>query len=154
MKSVPQPPLRGGEVTGYVSTVSPPPPPMEQNPAWQEVNKQLGGTLKLTIASSADYPTKLNTVIAGDDLPELIYINPATHNLANQLAFLQAKMADLTPYLGGDAVRDFPNLANFPTFAWQGPGSVYDQHIWGVPDPRPIISNALMVHQELLSRLE
>jgi putative aldouronate transport system substrate-binding protein len=127
---------------------------MEQNPAWQEVNKQLGGALKLTIASSADYPTKLNTVIAGDDLPELIYINPATHNLANQLAFLQAKMADLTPYLSGDAVRDFPNLANFPAFAWQGPGSVYNQHIWGVPDPRPIFPTRSWSTRSFWSKLE
>ena len=31
-------------------------------------------------------------------------------------------MADLTPYLSGDAVKDYPNLANFPTLAWQPGG--------------------------------
>lgn len=32
---------------------------------------------------------------------------------------LDAKFHDLTPYLSGDAVKDYPNLANLPTTAWK-----------------------------------
>jgi putative aldouronate transport system substrate-binding protein len=153
-KSVAQTPLNGGEITAFTNTVSAPPSPMEENSAWQEVNRQLGATLKVNIVSSADYAAKLNTLIAGDDLPEMVYVNQGGPNpVANLLAFLQAKMMDLTPYLAGDAVKDYPNLANFAGFLWKGPGTIYNEQIWGVPIPRPAIANALMVHQEMLEQI-
>lgn len=37
VKSVRTPPGKGGEINALTNTVNPPPPPMEQNPAWQEV---------------------------------------------------------------------------------------------------------------------
>ena len=140
--------------TGFTNTVSAPPLPLEQNAAWQEVNKQLGGRLKLTVVSSADYAAKLNTLIAGEDLPEMVYVNQGGPNpLPNLLTFLQAKMTDLTPFLAGDAVKDYPNLANLPPYNWKGPGTVYNGQIWGVPIPRPVIATALMVHEEMLEQV-
>ena len=38
----PQPLLKGSDVSGIVSTPTPPPPPIDQNLTWQEVNRQLG----------------------------------------------------------------------------------------------------------------
>jgi putative aldouronate transport system substrate-binding protein len=154
VRRYPQPPLKGIEVTGIVSTPTPPPIPMDQNPTWQEVNRQLGATFKLSIVPSPDYPPKLATVMASDDTPDLVYINqggplPA----ANLLSWLQAKCLDLTPFLSGDAVKEFPNLANMPTYNWKGTGTFYSGKIWGVPCPRPVISSALMVHQEMLDEI-
>ena len=138
VKSVAAPPLKGGEASGFTNTVSAPPLPVEQNAAWQEVNKQLGGALKLTVVSSADYAAKLNTMIAGEDLPDMVYVNQGGPNpLPNLLTFLQAKMTDLTPFLAGDAVKDYPNLANIPPYNWKGPGTFYSGQIWGVPIPQP-----------------
>ena len=109
--------------------------------------------MKLTVVSSADYAAKLNTLIAGEDLPEMVYVNQGGPNpLPNLLTFLQAKMTDLTPFLAGDAVKDYPNLANLPPYNWKGPGTVYNGQIWGVPIPRPVIATALMVHEEMLEQ--
>ena len=71
-------------------------------------------------------------MIAGNDLPDIMNTLvrqdiPLTPELFN------AKAADLTPYLSGDAIKEYPNLAALPTRAWKG--MVYDGKIWGVPTP-------------------
>ena len=76
-KSVPQPPGDGSDVSAIVVLTYAPPPSVDQNAAWQAVNKQLGVNLKLQMIPSADYPAALNVVIAGADLPDYIY-NPTT----------------------------------------------------------------------------
>ena len=70
--------------------------------------------------------------------------------VGNLPGFLAAACADLTPYLSGDAVKDFPNLANLPAYVWHGPGGVYNGKIYGVPNARAINGNQLNVHQEVL----
>src|SRR5919202_1752897 len=47
--------------------------------------------------------------------------------------FLQSKAADLTPYLGGDAAKDYPNLPAIPTQAWKNAGCAYQGHLYLVP---------------------
>jgi putative aldouronate transport system substrate-binding protein len=149
-----QPPLNGLEVSGIVSTPTPPPPPIDQNQTWQEVNRQMGATLRLSVVPSPDYPPKLATVMAGEETPDLVYINQGgTAPVPNLLTWLQAKCMDLTPFLSGDAVKDYANLANLPTYNWKGIGTFYNGRLWGVPCPRPVISNALMVHQEMLEQI-
>jgi putative aldouronate transport system substrate-binding protein len=149
-----QPPLNGVELTGIVSTPTPPPPPLDQNPTWQEVNRRLGATLRLSVVPSPDYAAKLAAVMAGDDTPDLVYINQGGPTaVPNLLTWLQARCMDLTPYLSGDAVKDYPNLANLPPYNWKGTGTFYSGKIWGVPCPRPVIASALMVHQELLDEI-
>ena len=90
----------------------------------------------------------------GSDLPDLLYIYQGGPTPApSLLQFLQATCADLTPYLAGDAVKDYPNLANFPTYNWQGTGTVYGQNIWGVPIPRSALASSMYVHQEMLESI-
>ena len=47
--------------------------------------------------------------------------------------FLQSQAADLTPYLAGDAAKDYPNLAAIPTPAWKNAGSAYQGKLYLVP---------------------
>jgi putative aldouronate transport system substrate-binding protein len=47
--------------------------------------------------------------------------------------FLQSHAADLTPYLAGDAAKDYPNLATIPTTAWKNAGCAYQGHLYMVP---------------------
>jgi hypothetical protein len=56
-KAVAEKPGTGSDVTVATWTLGPPPAPMESNALWQEVNKQLGVTLKLNINSQVDYQT-------------------------------------------------------------------------------------------------
>src|SRR5918994_2192116 len=99
-----------------------PPPPADQNAAWQAVNKYLNVNLKLQMVPSADYPSAVNVALAGADLPDFIY-NPTTTQPLGVISglpqFARSRCADLTPFLSGDAIREFPNLANFSTYTWR-----------------------------------
>jgi putative aldouronate transport system substrate-binding protein len=147
-KTVPDTPGRGGEVNVVTWTTSAVPTPLDSNALWQAVNKELGVDLKINIQPQADYPTvKLPTLIAGGELPDILYI--ATNSVIPQFpTFLKSKCADLTPYLSGDAVKEYPNLANFPTLAWKQ--VIYNNAIYGVPVPYPLYLWVHWVHQNLL----
>ena len=68
----------------------------------------------------ADYfGTKLQVTIAGGELPDLFFII-ADPGITLVPEFFNAKVADLTPHLSGDAVKDYPNLAAIPTRASRG----------------------------------
>ena len=150
VKAVTETPGTGGDVTVATWTLAPPPPALDANSLWQQVNKDLNVNLKLNISSLADYQsTRLATIIAGDDLPDILYISPGTA-LNGLPQFLQAKCADLTQYLSGDAVKDYPNLANFPTLSWQS--VVFNKSIFGVPAPYPLFLWVHWVHGELLDQ--
>jgi putative aldouronate transport system substrate-binding protein len=148
LKTVQETPGRGGEVTATTWTTSATPTPLESNALWQAVNKELGVELKISIQAQADYATvKLPTLIAGNELPDILYI--ATNSVIPQLPmFLKSRCADLTPYLSGDAVKDYPNLANFPTLAWRQ--VIYNKAIYGVPVPYPLYLWVHWVQQNLL----
>src|SRR6266567_6979789 len=140
IKTVKSPPGKGGEMSSYTNTVNALPPPMDQNPTWQEANKQLGIKLNMVIAgNNADYQAKLATLIAGNDLPDTFW--SSTQPIPNLPQFLAAQCSDLTPYLAGDAVKDFPNLAAFPPYVWKGPLTVFSGKIFGVPVPRSLFGS-------------
>src|ERR1051326_7375920 len=67
-RSVPEVPGSGGTVNIMSIQLIPPPTPLDQNPAWQAVNKALNADVRFNIVTSADYPVKLGTVMAGNDL--------------------------------------------------------------------------------------
>ena len=76
-RSVSNAPGDGSDVSAIVALTYAPPPPADQNAAWQAVNKSLNVNLKLQMVPSADYPSAVNVVLAGSDLPDFIY-NPTT----------------------------------------------------------------------------
>ena len=131
IRSVPQPPGKGGEVNAITVSLSPAPTQLDQNPAMQQVNKELGVTLKIPSISTVDYPNRLSTVIAGSDLPDIIGVSILATTLPNLADFLSSACADLKPYLSGDAIKDYPNLANLPSSAW--PPTVFNNKIMTVP---------------------
>jgi putative aldouronate transport system substrate-binding protein len=147
-KTVPDTPGTGGTVNVVTWTTGAPPTPMDSNALWQAVNTELGVTLNISVQPQADYTTvKLPTVIAGGDLPDILYI--ATNAVIPEYpVFLKSRMADLTPYLSGDAIKDYPNLANFPTLAWKQ--VVVNNAIYGVPVPYPLYLWTHWVQQNLL----
>jgi putative aldouronate transport system substrate-binding protein len=140
VKAIPgDPPGTGSTVNIMSVQLFPPPTVYEQNPAWQAVNKALNATVKYEIVTAADYPVKLGTVMAGNDLPDLLYMYTrpgASSTLAAAAGvpqFLQSQAADLTPYLGGDAAKNYPNLAAIPTQAWKNAGCAYQGHLYLIP---------------------
>ncbi len=142
-KSVPQPPGKGGDVTALMYTTQAAPTPTESNAAWQQVNKELGVRMQFPIIQLADYNAKLNTTIAGQNLPDVFSLGTGNGAaVLNLPAFLESQIADLTPHVSGDAVKEFPNLANLPPYAW--PNAVFNNKIFAVPVPRTSISASIM----------
>jgi putative aldouronate transport system substrate-binding protein len=154
-KTITETPIKGGgEVNVMTWNVTGPIAPLEANTAWQAINQQVGAKINLVNnVSNSDYRTKLTAVVAGGELPDTMYI-PATPG--GQSApfpqfpdFLGQSAADLTPYLSGDAVKEFPNLAAIPTRAWKS--VTYHNKIFGVPVSFPLVpGTVLWVHQEML----
>jgi len=137
----PTPPGAGSKVLCYTNNSAPAPPtPFEQNQAWQETNKQLNADVSFTIIAQSDYLTKLATVMAGNDLPDVMLIpgntNSGAAQVQNLTQFLQAKAADLTPYLAGDAAKDYPNLAAIPTYSWLNSGCARGGKLYMLPIER------------------
>ena len=122
---------------------------LDQNSAWQAVNKDMGLTVRQRLYGSGDYRAGLTTTIAGGDLPDTIY-NPPQKYLPNLPSFVQSQCADLTPYLSGDAIKDYPNLANIPSPCWAE--TVLNGAIYGVPVPRAPFLNAFLVRQDLVDQ--
>ncbi len=137
VRSVAEVPGQGSTFNAMTIGLFPPPTPFEQNPAWQAVNKALNANIQFTIVPQSEYPAKMGVLVAGGDLADFTFFfgGNAIASVPGLPQFLQSQMADLTPYLAGDAVKDYPNLAATPTFAWRNTGSVYADKVLMVPKP-------------------
>src|SRR5579884_2251693 len=145
-----EPPGLGSTVTSFNIGLYPLPTPFDQNPAWQEVNKQLNANVQFNIVPNpGDYPAKLATLMAGGDLPDFLYLQRGLNAAPNLPAFLQAQCADLSPYLSGDAAKDYPFLAAIPTFAWQNAGCAVTGRLQMVPIERYAPGTALFKNQTI-----
>jgi putative aldouronate transport system substrate-binding protein len=148
VKTVSGPVGSGDDFNFFTYSTSPVPPPLEQNAAWQQINTAIGVNLKFPIVPFADYFTKLATLVAGTDIPDALTMNYLGVPIRGQLDFLKARCADLTPYLAGDAVSAYPNLANFSANAWKT--CIFDNRIYGVPRVANGLGPAMMLHQNML----
>ena len=109
--------MNGGTIAVIVNQYSTPPAPArDQNPAWQAIEKELNATLRIDSASAADYPARVATVMAGNDLPDILHLNRDYRTAPNLPDFFKAKCADLDgvsrrrcrqglPQCGGDPAR-------------------------------------------------
>ncbi|MBV9597984.1 MAG: extracellular solute-binding protein [Chloroflexi bacterium] len=147
--SVTDAPGRGGVVSMLTFQYTPPVAALDQNAALQELNKRLGAEVHLELAPIADYPQRLQTLMAGNDLPDTIYFS-APSTTPGLAQFLKTRCADLTPFLSGDAIKDYPNLAAFPTDAWKV--GVYGGNLYGVPIVYSTLYRVFWAHQELLDQ--
>ncbi len=148
-KSVQETPGTGKDVSMMTELFQPLPNALDNNPGWQLVNKQLNANMVMTIVPFADYGAKFATTVASGDIPELLFINfPFIPQLPD---FLRAQCEDLTPYLSGDNIKEFANLANIPTLTWRTP--VFNKAIWGVGIALPVFFWVLWVHQDMLDQV-
>ncbi|MBV8716861.1 MAG: extracellular solute-binding protein [Chloroflexi bacterium] len=142
-------PGRGTKVTAAFISYNPPVPPRDQNQYWQELEKRLGITYEPTIIPADTYKEKMSALVAGADLPDLTGIEqlnaPDLLKTINQGAF-----TDLTPYLEGDALKTYPNLARIPDYGWKNVR--IKKKIYGVPIVRFIPDRALYFHDDWLQK--
>lgn len=153
VQTVPTPPGDGSTIRALTYLTLAPPPPMEQNAAWQAVNKAINATLQMEQVSTADYPARLNVVIAGNDLPDFIYnptVNVPWGVIPALPGFLKSKCQDLTPYLSGDAIKDYPNLSHYTSYTWRS--GLSEGKLYAIPIARPPIGTVMMYRGDLLEK--
>jgi putative aldouronate transport system substrate-binding protein len=144
--AIAEPPANGATVKAMTLTYAAVPPAMDRNQYWQDLNKRLGATLDVNVVPNANYADKLATVIAGGDLPDLVTFFAALKP-AQFPALMRSKFTDLTGHLAGDAVKEYPFLANIPTQSWRN--AVVTGGIYGIPIPRPLAGTVVLVRTDL-----
>ncbi|WP_346657869.1 extracellular solute-binding protein [Streptomyces sp. 135] len=127
-------------------TYGTPPKPVGRNKYWQAVNEALGVEIEFTVVPDADFRAKMSTLMSGDDLPDVINFGGG-YVLPRESQFVKARCADLSEHLSGDAVKDYPNLANIPTYAWEGMGRIAGR-IYGLPVERAKVHGAMFINRE------
>ena len=146
-QSVSGTPGKGSTIRMAVSVDIPDIPGRESNPYWQELEKRLGVTLEPIFIPADAYQERLGAMAAANDIPDVALIDPTSQaKLIQQGAF-----ADLTPYLAGEKLKDYPNLAGFAPQTWQN--SAIGGKFYGVPRPRPLIGAGLHYRHDWTEKL-
>jgi putative aldouronate transport system substrate-binding protein len=138
----------GSTVSAFVETFSPVAPALAQNAYWKALNKALNVNLDMQVVPGANYTDKLNVIVAGSSLPDLTMISGVPPNLP---ALLEAEFQDMTEFLGGDAIKEYPLLANIPTVFWKS-SAVYNGSLYGVPIPRSIMGDVFFYRADLIAK--
>jgi putative aldouronate transport system substrate-binding protein len=141
---------QGDQVSFLTYSINPSPAPVDQNPAWQQVNADLGLDLQFTYTALQDYNVKLSTVLASGQLPDIFTMNVLGVQIPSEAEFFQSQCADLTPFVSGDAIKAFPNLANLPQTAWRN--CVYNGKIFALPRVVIAVGSTMLVQQNALDQ--
>jgi putative aldouronate transport system substrate-binding protein len=133
-------PGSGSTINVLITAYFPQPVAHDQNPTWQAVEKQLNATINMNVIAGPDYQTKFATTMAGSDLPDIMHIFFGYTLAPNLPDFFKAQCADLSPYLSGDAAKDYPYLAALPTAAWKNSIAAVNGALYLIPIHRPMFS--------------
>ncbi|MFG1707801.1 extracellular solute-binding protein [Nonomuraea sp. M3C6] len=134
-----------GEVKVLTNMFNPVPPGVAGNRFWQELNTRLGATIDITMTPEPDYVAKLSTIIASGDLPDIIMISA---KLANRSAVLTRLCADLSELVSGNAIKNYPFLANIPADSWQA--TAYQGGVYAIPIPRAIVGTIMFSRADVI----
>ncbi|MET9800898.1 extracellular solute-binding protein [Streptomyces sp. NPDC006368] len=113
-------------------------PPASGNPYWKAMDEAIGVRVTWQNQDGVTYGQKLGAVLASSSLPDAVVI-PAWELGGKIPSAITNKFADLGPYLSGDKVKEYPNLAAIPTGAWQR--SVFGGKLRGLPMPASEVPN-------------
>lgn len=147
--SVAEAPGDGTEISAFLATSAPPPAVRDRNSFWQAIEGELDAQLNLSIIPAGEMNDKFATVVASGDLPDLVQVWTTPTPKAD---LMSAVFEDITELVSGDAVLDYPNLANLPTESWKH--CVFNGAIHGVPIPRGSMSSlCVFMRKDILAKL-
>ncbi|WP_285732498.1 Tat pathway signal sequence domain protein [Kitasatospora phosalacinea] len=122
-------PGKGGSYTAVTPLWGTVPP--AGNSFYQAMNKALGVSFEMKPADGNNYNTIIPTMTAAKKLPDWINLPAWWNSNFNTGGLADSQLADLTPYLAGDKIKQYPNLAAIPTGAWQT--GVWGDKLYGIP---------------------
>jgi putative aldouronate transport system substrate-binding protein len=138
-------PGNGDTVKVLSVTSQPPVTPKSSNKYWQGLEKHLNVTWDADLVTADVYPEKISTTLAGGDVPDLFMIDPVNGPGIYQ-PILQGAFTDLTPFVTGKALQDYPNLARIAPLTWQN--SKINGKYYMVPRSRPLTGYALLYRKD------
>ncbi|ACU73798.1 ABC-type sugar transport system periplasmic component [Catenulispora acidiphila DSM 44928] len=138
----------GGRYAGVAPSWNPVPP--AGNSYYEAVNKALGATFVSQPANGNTYNTVIPPLIAADKLPDWLSIPGWLNPTFDTGGLVGTKLADLTTYLGGDAVLEYPNLAAIPSGGWKC--GIWNNRLYGIPSQTDSLSfaGAIYYRKDLL----
>ncbi|GGW70007.1 extracellular solute-binding protein [Streptomyces griseoloalbus] len=141
--SVPKKLGKGGKVT----VMSPfwGSPPKGGNAYYRSMNDLIGVDVVWQNQDGNTYDQKLGAVLASSEVPDVVVV-PGWNMTGKIPSAIISKFADLGPYLSGDAVKDYPNLAAIPTDAWQR--SLFGGKLRGLPMPSSYVSGIVPLYRQ------
>ncbi|OKK03676.1 Tat pathway signal sequence domain protein [Streptomyces sp. CB03234] len=113
-------------------------PPKRDNAYYRAMDEAIGVRTVWQNQDGNTYDEKLGAVLASSDIPDVVVV-PAWNLTGKIPSAVSAKFADLGPYLSGDKVKAYPNLAAVPTDAWQR--SIFGGALRGIPMPGSYVVN-------------
>jgi putative aldouronate transport system substrate-binding protein len=141
--SVPEPLGSGGEFSAMTPLWGT--PPDAGNAFWTAIDAAIGVKINWQTQDGTTYGDKLGAVLAGSDIPDLVCI--PTWELDAQIPqAIDGRFADLGPFLSGDNVLDYPNLAAIPTAAWQP--AIFGGRLVGLPMPAAPIGSVVPFYRQ------
>jgi putative aldouronate transport system substrate-binding protein len=149
-KTVAVVPGKGSKVSITKASQRPPAVAHDQNQWWQELDKRVGATMDITLVPLPQYTEKATALIASGDIPDILLISPLSAP-DQYKAVQQGAFTDLTPYLTGDALKAYPNLAQYPAAAWKN--AAIKGKLYGVPRLSLAIGPALLYRQDWAEKL-
>lgn len=117
---------------------SPPAVAFEDNSYYQALTADAGAQFEVAFGGYATYTDKFQVTMASDNLPDVVMMT----NVRQLPDLLEAKFTDLTDFLSGDAVLEYPSLATFREEHWKV--GVLNNRLWGVVQPRPSAEGILL----------
>ncbi|SDI95765.1 putative aldouronate transport system substrate-binding protein [Lentzea albidocapillata subsp. violacea] len=105
--------------------------PPADNAFYTAMNKALGVQLQMKPADGNNYNTIIPTMTASKRLPDWIQLPTWWNSQMNVGGLVGNQLADLTPYLSGDNIKKYSNLAAIPTAAWRA--GAWGEKLYGIP---------------------
>ncbi|CAL9294022.1 extracellular solute-binding protein [Streptomyces olindensis] len=141
--SVPEKLGKGGKVT----VMSPfwGSPPKQNNAYYTAMNDLIGVDVVWQNQDGNTYDQKLGAVLASSDVPDVVIV-PGWNMGGKIPSAIISKFADLGPYLSGDKVKEYPNLAAIPTDAWRR--SIFGGKLRGLPMPAPSAPSMVPLYRQ------
>jgi putative aldouronate transport system substrate-binding protein len=132
---------------GKVSVMSPfwGSPPKNDNAYYKAMNDLIGVDVRWQNQDGNTYDQKLGAVLASSDIPDVVVV-PGWNMSGKIPSAIIGKFADLGPYLSGDAVKEYPNLAAIPTDAWQR--SIFGGKLRGLPMPSSYVTGIVPLYRK------
>lgn len=149
IKATTEKPGKGGSLSGIAPIYGAVAPPVDRNRFWQQLNDRLGTQLELQSVTRDGLDAKLATLLASQDIPDLVSI-PLSPPLPRMPDVLRHAFQDLTEYLSGDAVREYPFLAGVPATSWRH--MIWNGGIYGIPLPRSPLGSMLFIREDFVAR--